>query len=218
MFSGIIESKGQVKRIERFDRDCRMTIETGNLSLEEARIGDSIAVNGVCLTAITLSKHQFSADVSFETLSCTTLSSCREGEAVNLERALSVSDRLNGHIVSGHVDGVAALINRVDDGQSIRLSFDAPQALQRYIAVKGSVTVNGISLTVNEVNEQGFGVNIVPHTAKVTTLGDIQCGDKVNIEVDILARYMERLMTFEEGQQKQTLNTAFLAKHGYIKP
>ncbi len=194
MFTGIILAVGKISAIQPRGGDCRLKIDTGKLSLEDAALGDSIAVNGVCLTAVELGAHYFCADVSNETLSRTTLGSAGMGTPVNLELALTPSTRLGGHIVSGHVDGIGSVIEKKNDGRSIRFRFKAPDNLAKYIAKKGSICINGISLTVNEVDGAVFSVNIVPHTLQETTLGDSQVATKVNLEVDLLARYMERLM------------------------
>ncbi len=197
MFTGIIQSIGKISTIERKSGDFRLKIDTGKLPLNDAQLGDSIAVNGVCLTAIELGAQYFCADVSNETWSRTTLGEAAAGTPVNLELALTPTTRMGGHIVSGHVDGVGKVIERKPDGRSVRFDIKAPDALAKYIAGKGSICINGISLTVNEVNGAVFGVNIVPHTLQETTLDDAAVGTPVNLEVDILARYMERLMKGE---------------------
>ncbi len=194
MFTGIIAAIGKITHIERKGGDCRLTINTGKLPLTDAQLGDSIAVNGVCLTAIELGKQQFSADVSNETLSRTILKNAVVGSPVNLELALTPTTRMGGHIVSGHVDGIGKLVEQKPDARSWRLSFKVPDDLAKYIAEKGSITINGISLTVNSVNGTVFSVNIVPHTLQETTLADIKVGYEVNLEVDLLARYLERLL------------------------
>lgn len=194
MFTGIILAVGKIAAIEPKAGDCRLKIATGKLPLKDARLGDSIAVNGVCLTAVELGEDCFVADVSNETLARTTLKSVKVGARVNLELALTPTTRLGGHIVSGHVDGIGAVLEKKPDGRSYRFRFKAPDNLAKYIAEKGSICINGISLTVNEVDGAVFGVNIVPHTLQETTLGDTEAGDKVNLEVDLLARYLERLM------------------------
>jgi riboflavin synthase len=175
----------------------RLSIHTGKLSLADTNLGDSIAVNGVCLTAVELGHDYFVADVSNETLSRTSLATAQIGTPVNLELALTPTTRLGGHIVSGHVDGVGTIIDKKSDGRSIRFTVQAPDELAKYIAQKGSICINGISLTVNKVNGANFDINIVPHTLKETTLNDATIGTKVNLEVDVLARYMERLMKGE---------------------
>jgi len=194
MFTGIILAVGKISAIERKAGDCRLTIATGKLPLHDVALGDSIAVNGVCLTAVELGANHFCADVSNETLSRTTLNSATVGTPVNLELALTPSTRLGGHIVSGHVDGIGAVTEKQPDARSFRFKFKAPDNLAKYIAEKGSICINGISLTVNEVDGTVFSVNIVPHTLKETTLGDAVVGTKVNLEVDLLARYLERLI------------------------
>jgi riboflavin synthase len=194
MFTGIILAIGKISAIERKAGDFRLKIDTGKLSLSEAQLGDSIAVNGVCLTAVELGVRYFCADVSNETWLRTTLSHANVGTPVNLELALTPSTRMGGHIVSGHVDGIGKVIEKKADGRSFRFKFKAPDNLAKYIAEKGSICINGISLTVNEVNGVTFGVNIVPHTLEETTLNAAVAGTEVNLEVDLLARYMERLM------------------------
>lgn len=194
MFTGIIAAIGKITQIERKGGDCRITVVTGKLPLSGVQLGDSIAVNGVCLTAIELGSQHFCADVSNETLARTTLKNAAAGMAVNLELALTPTTRMGGHIVSGHVDGLGKLVELKPDARSIRMSFKAPDELAKYIAEKGSITINGISLTVNSVNGAVFSVNIVPHTLQETTLAEIKTGDHVNLEVDLLARYLERLL------------------------
>jgi len=194
MFTGIILAIGSIAAIEPKAGDCRLKISTGKLPLADAQLGDSIAVNGVCLTAVELGRDYFYADVSNETLARTTLKTARVGTRVNLELALTPSTRMGGHIVSGHVDGIGTVLDKHSDGRSYRFRFKAPDNLAKYIAEKGSICINGISLAVNEVDGAVFGVNIVPHTLQETTLGDTEAGDKVNLEVDLLARYLERLM------------------------
>lgn len=216
MFTGIILAVGKITAIEQRAGDCRLTIDTGKLSLQEAALGDSIAVNGVCLTAIALGEHAFSADVSNETLSRTSLKTATAGTPVNLELALTPSMRLGGHIVSGHVDGIATVIDKKPDARSVRFKFKAPDHLAKYIAEKGSVCLDGISLTVNEVDGSVFGVNIVPHTLKETTLGLASPGTLVNLEVDLLARYLERLMLGRTVQAEEKVTLDLLQRSGFI--
>ncbi|RQW81203.1 MAG: riboflavin synthase [Methylococcus sp.] len=199
MFTGIIQAIGTLTRIEPRGGDARLTIATGKLPLADARLGDSIAVNGVCLTAVELGAGHFCADVSRETLALTTLGAARAGMPVNLELALLPTTRLGGHLVSGHVDGVGRIVDQRDDGRSWRFTVEAPAELARYIARKGSICLNGISLTVNEVDGAVFGINIVPHTLAETTLGTARPGDAVNLEVDLLARYLERLLLGDQA-------------------
>jgi riboflavin synthase len=194
MFTGIILAIGKIAAIDRRAGDCRLKIDTANLSLNDVLPGDSIAVNGVCLTAVELGEHFFYADVSNETLSRTILNTSTVGTSVNLELALTPSTRMGGHIVSGHVDGIGFVTEKKADGRSFRFTLKAPDNLAKYIAEKGSICINGISLTINEVKGASFSVNIVPYTMKDTTLGEAIVGAQVNLEVDLLARYMERLM------------------------
>jgi riboflavin synthase len=201
MFTGIIQSIGTLTRIEPKGGDCRLTIDTGKLPMADVKLGDSIAVSGVCLTAVELGPRHFCADVSKETLSRTTLGDAKTGTRVNLELALLPTTRLGGHLVSGHVDGVGGVVDKHGDARSVRFTIEVPAPLARYIAEKGSICVDGISLTVNEVNGARFGINIVPHTLKETTLGETEVGRRVNLEVDILARYMERLLLGDKAAE-----------------
>ncbi len=217
MFTGIILAIGSIASMQAKGGDVRIKINAGKLPIQEAQLGDSIAVNGVCLTAVELGDNFFCADVSNETLSRTTLHHAGVGSAVNLELALTPTTRLGGHIVSGHVDGMGTVIEKNNDGRSIRFRFQAPSELAKYIAEKGSICINGISLTVNEVDGAIFSVNIVPHTLKETTLGQTETGDKVNLEVDLLARYMERLMKGEAAAHCSTpITQQLLQDSGFI--
>jgi riboflavin synthase len=193
MFTGIIEAVGRLGSAETRDGDLRLRIEAGGLDLSDARLGESIAVSGVCLTVVAFDATGFSADVSNETLSLTTLGRLSAGAAVNLERALRASDRLGGHLVSGHVDGLGRVQRRWPDARSERWRFTAPSGLLRYVAAKGSICVDGVSLTVNAVDHEGFEVNLVPHTLQHTAFGATADGAEVNLEVDVIARYVERL-------------------------
>jgi riboflavin synthase len=197
MFTGIVQDVGQVTSREMRGVDARLVITTKNFDLSDTAIGDSISVQGVCLTVVSLTRDSFTADVSHETLSLTTLGELNTGSPVNLEPALRAGDRLGGHLVSGHVDGVAHVSATHSDGDSLRVKVTVPADLARYIARKGSVTVDGVSLTVNEVEGATFGVNLIPHTQTVTTLGRLQPGTRVNLEVDQMARYAERLLAAE---------------------
>ena len=199
MFTGIIQAIGSIERIETRAGDRRLLVDSGTLGLDDVREGDSIAVAGVCLTALDIDAARFAADVSNETLALTTLGRLPAGAAVNLEKALRLSDRLGGHLVSGHVDGVGTVVAIEGDARSQRWTFAAPAALARYIAVKGSVCVDGVSLTVNAVDGARFAVNLIPHTQAVTTFGQRRVGDAVNIEVDLIARYAERLGTADRA-------------------
>lgn len=193
MFTGIIQAVGHVAAREARGADARLVIDAGALDLSDVALGDSIAVAGVCLTVVAIDAARWSADVSAETLRLTTLGTLAAGDAVNLEKALRLADRLGGHLVSGHVDGVGMIVRVEDDGGSQRWTFRVPAPLARYIAVKGSVCVDGTSLTVNTVDAGTFGVTLIPHTLGATTFGARTAGDTVNIEVDLMARYAERL-------------------------
>ncbi|HIG91063.1 MAG: riboflavin synthase [Methylococcales bacterium] len=217
MFTGIILAIGKVERLEALGGDYQLTFNTGQLSLDDVNIGDSIAVNGVCLTAVELTTNSFSADVSRETLSRTTLGQAKPGTSVNLELALAPTTRLGGHFVSGHVDGLGTVLRKEQEGRSFRFDIKVPQTLGRYIAEKGSICIDGISLTVNQVAGEIFSVNIVPHTLSVTTLGAITIGDTVNIEVDVLARYLERLIQGDQSVSDDSKITALLNNAGFIK-
>lgn len=194
MFTGIVQDMGRIAALQAQGGDLRLTIEVSRLSLADARTGDSIAVSGICLTALELTSKTFSADVSNETLSLTTLGQLRLGDHVNLEPALRAGDALGGHLVSGHVDGLAEVLSVQGDARSQRVRFRVPAALSRYVARKGSVAIDGVSLTVNEVDGDVFGVNLIPHTWEVTTLGTLAPGRRVNLEIDQVARYVERLI------------------------
>jgi riboflavin synthase len=198
MFTGIIEAQGRLSHIDRVEGDARMLIVASDGFLDGAQLGDSIAVNGVCLTAVAFENQGFVADVSSETLHATTAATWQQGQAVNLEKALTPSKPLGGHMVSGHVDGIGHLMEKIEDARGWRLRFEAPKALVKYIARKGSITIDGISLTVNTVEQNQFGVMIVPHTWQHTTLGGVAVGGAVNLEVDLIARYLERLLAARE--------------------
>ena len=193
MFTGIIQAVGRLGPPEARGGDLRLRIEAGGLDLSDAQLGESIAVSGVCLTVVAFDATGFSADVSNETLSLTTLGRLQGGAAVNLERALRAGDRLGGHLVSGHVDGLGRVEKRWPDARSERWRFAAPASLLRYVAVKGSICVDGVSLTVNAVDDRGFEVNLVPHTLEHTAFGATADGAEINLEVDVIARYVERL-------------------------
>jgi len=194
MFTGIVSSIGTLVTVEQRGGDRRLLIEGGAGFLKGVKPGDSIACSGVCLTVAGLRGRRFTADVSVETLTTTTARSWHAGTALNLEKALTLAQPLGGHLVSGHVDGVGRLAGRKAEGRSVRLNFTVPPGLSRYIARKGSICVDGVSLTVNSVRGGGFGVNIVPHTLRQTTLGRLSPGDPVNLEVDLLVRYLEKLI------------------------
>lgn len=193
MFAGIVQAVGSIERVEPLQQGVRLTIDAGALGLADTAIGDSIAVSGACLTAVSISGSRFAADVSRETLACTT--GLAAPGFVNLEKSLRLDARIGGHLVTGHVDGVGDVVALEPAGESVRLVLRAPQALARYIARKGSVTIDGVSLTVNRVDDVQFEVNLIPHTLSVTTLGRLAPGARVNLEVDLLARYVERILS-----------------------
>lgn len=200
MFTGIIQAVGRIHEYEARGADARMVLHAGSLDLSDVAVGDSIAVNGVCLTAVALTPASFTVDVSAETLRCTT--GFVPGAEVNLEKAMRPSDRLGGHIVSGHVDGVGTVASFEPAGESHLLAIDAPAELARYIAAKGSITVQGVSLTVNRVEGMRFFINLIPHTLAMTTLQHLQPGSRVNLEIDMVARYVERLTQFMNPSDK----------------
>jgi riboflavin synthase len=195
MFTGIVQAVGTVRLVAPKGGDVELTIDAGELGLDSVAVGDSISVNGCCLTATNIEGSTFKADVSRETLSVATLRDWRTGTRVNLEKALCAGQALGGHYVTGHVDGIATVVGMEDDGRSHRVTFEVPVELARYVARKGSVAIDGVSLTVNEVEGPRFAVNLIPHTLTVTTLGDYRTGTRVNVEVDIIARYLERLVS-----------------------
>lgn len=194
MFTGIVRGIGLVVAASGADDGLELTIDAGNLALAPWRVGDSVCVAGVCLTAMRIDGRQFAAGISRETLSCTNLGLLVPSAPVNLEPALAAGQPLGGHYVTGHVDGVALVAGIREDAGSLRLAIEAPRELARYLAPKGSVTLDGVSLTINELAEHRFGVNLVPHTRAATTLGAVTVGQRVNIEIDVLARYLERLL------------------------
>lgn len=219
MFTGIIQAVGSIASMQDVGGDKRVRLNTNNLPLADVELGDSIAVSGVCLTVIEKHSDGFSADVSGETLSRTGLGDLKKSSAVNLEKAVTPTTALGGHLVSGHVDGIGEIIKRQADARSVQFSVRAPAALARYIAEKGSICIDGISLTVNAVNGDVFELNIVPHTLKQTTMGGFDVGTKVNLEVDIIARYLERLLLGDRAAQTNTngteLTRQFLAENGF---
>lgn len=217
MFTGIIEAVGEVVALEPRGGDLRLRVRSGKLPLEGIQLGDSIATSGVCLTVVDLPGDGYWVDVSAETLSCTTLRDWALGQRVNLERALTPTTRLGGHLVSGHVDGVGEVLERRDDARSVRFTLRTPAGLARYVAAKGSICVDGVSLTVNAVDGDRFELNIVPHTLAETTLAEFQPGRRVNLEVDVIARYLERLLLGERAAEpgKGGITREFLAEHGF---
>lgn len=202
MFTGIIQTVGHIQSLQKIGGDIRLSIEVNGLPMHDVELGESVAVSGVCLTVVAFDANVFAADVSNETLSRTTLESLDVGDKVNLERALQASSRIGGHWVSGHVDGIALVHSIVEDARSQRWRFTADKSLLRYIAEKGSVAVNGVSLTVNQADFEGFEVNLVPHTIEHTNFSALTKDSPVNIEVDLMARYVERLMQFNVENRK----------------
>jgi riboflavin synthase len=219
MFTGIIEALGTIRQLQRSQGDIQLEIASGELDLTDVRLGDSIAVNGVCLTVTAVQAQSFVADVSVETMDYTSIGQLQSGDAVNLEKALTPSSRLGGHIVSGHVDGVGEIIERFDDARSMRMWVKAPSELARYIAHKGSITVDGVSLTVNKIAGSDFELNIIPHSAERTLLVSYRPGRLVNLEVDLIARYLERLLTADKdnGDSGAGVTMAQLAESGFLK-
>jgi riboflavin synthase len=219
MFTGIIQAIGSISAIEPRGGDTRLRIHTGKLDLTDVKMGDSIAVNGVCLTAVALPGDGFWADVSEESLEKTTLAQLQLKQRVNLEKALTPTTRLGGHLVSGHVDGVGEVIARKPAARSVQFSIRAPDALAKYIAHKGSICVDGTSLTVNAISGAVFELNIVPHTLQETIMDEYQPGRQVNLEVDLIARYLERLLLGEHAADPnaQGISMELLAEHGYLK-
>jgi len=197
MFTGIVQAMGAIVRVEPRGGDTRLVIDMGGLDASDIAIGDSVCVSGVCLTAVEIDVADVAVDISTETLSRTTLGGLKIGDCVNLEKSLRLSDRLGGHLVSGHVDGVGRVVAIEPDARSQRWTFEVPSGLSRYIAAKGSVCIDGVSLTVNEVAANRFGVNLIPHTIGATTFQYKRVGDAVNIEVDLIARYLERLRSVD---------------------
>lgn len=194
MFTGIIQAIGRVKSKTIYDKGAVFTFISNNLDFSTVAIGDSIAVNGVCLTAIQVDGDGFTADISQETLNCSILGDLSANDEINLEKSLRFNQGIDGHLVSGHVDGQGKVVDKTTEGTSTRFKINAPKSLVKYIALKGSITINGVSLTVNDVKGSTFDVNIVPHTLTVTTLGQLNTGDSANLEVDIIARHLEQLI------------------------
>jgi len=213
MFTGIIKDKGTIGAMDKRGGDVRLSVRSGGLPWSDYEVGESIAVNGVCLTAVALHPDGFDTDVSVETLDVTGLGGLAVGSPVNLEPAISLGERLGGHLVSGHVDCTGKVVTRTTDARSIRLEIEIPKEYARYVAKKGSVCMDGVSLTVNEVSGNTFDLNIIPHTAEVTIIDDYAVGTVVNIEVDLLARYLERLL----DKDGDGLSIDFLKAHGYAR-
>lgn len=218
MFTGIVEEMGVVKAVERTLAGARLAVLASTV-MDDLGVGDSVSVNGACLTVVSRDEREFTVDVSTETLSVTSLSSLAPGAPVNLERAMKIHQRIGGHLVSGHVDGVGAVRSRRQDGNTLTLTIETSKDILRYCIPKGSITVDGISLTINELTDRSFGVAIIPHTAKVTTLGLKQPGDAVNLEPDLIGKYVERLLQ-ERGQvtakSAPVIDKDYLQKRGLI--
>lgn len=213
MFTGIIAAVGKVESMTPSGGDLRLKIDAGQLDLADVRLGDSIATNGVCLTVVEMTGSHLSFDVSRESLDRTSLGQAKPGSSINLEKAMAVGDRLGGHIVSGHVDGLGKVVVMEPSARSVKFRFEVPANLERYIAEKGSICIDGTSLTVNQVGPGWFEVNIIPHTMQETIISDYQTGTVVNLEVDLIARYLERLLP---GQDDKGVSHDTLAKHGFI--
>jgi riboflavin synthase len=215
MFTGIIEETGTVREIISRGNSCTLKVGAKTV-LEDMKLGDSISVNGVCLTVTEITSSTFSADISLETLRISNLKSLRSGDLVNLERSLKLTDRLGGHLVLGHVDGTGQILSKQVKENTIFLTISAPEELLCYIVPKGSIAVDGISLTVIQTSSNGFSVAIVPFTAAKTTLGFKKVGDTVNLETDILGRYVEKLLQGRPESKRRSIDLAFLAEHGFL--
>jgi len=213
MFTGIIQAQGSIKEIRSSNEGAIFVLNSNSLDLSVVSIGDSIAVNGVCLTVTQLDENSFSADVSQETLNCTTFSQSKKGQNVNFEKSLRLDQGIDGHVVSGHVDGIGNVKSIAIEGESMRMKIKVDDNLVKYIAKKGSICINGVSLTVNKIDGNIFDVNIVPHTFSVTTLDELKVNSQVNIEIDIIARHIEQLLNHKTGAR---INKALLIKNGYL--
>lgn len=222
MFTGIVETVGEIKQVSARQGDITLCVDSKNMSLDDVQLGDSIATNGVCLTVTTISKGCFWANVSRETVSCSTFKEAHAGQKVNLEKALTLQSRLGGHIVAGHVDGVGEIQQLRNDGNSVYVCIAAPEDIAPYIAHKGSICVDGVSLTVNGVNGNEFELNLIPHTAEHSTATAWKVGQQLNLEADLVARHIERLLQFQQNtpapKKESALNQAFLAENGFLKP
>lgn len=216
MFTGLIQSIGEITELKRDNNDLRIRIDSRGLDMDIVKLGDSIAVNGVCLTVVGFDNSSFRADVSAETLANTTLGNWASGQKVNMEKALTFSQPLGGHLVSGHVDGTGKILARNQDGRSVQFSIEAPKELEKYIARKGSICIDGTSLTVNTVKPGQFEINIVPHTLDQTIIHQYQPGVLVNLEVDLIARYLEQMLI--SGETSQGVSLQSLQEYGFIKP
>lgn len=215
MFTGIVEEVGKIKKIERNTVSAKLSIEADKV-LQEVKEGDSIAVNGICLTVTSFTKNSFTADVMHETMNRTTLGKLKENSPVNLERALSVMGRFGGHMVSGHIDGRGKIVGIEKDDNAVLFTIETTEKILRYIVEKGSIAINGISLTVARVDRKNFTVSVIPHTLRVTSLGSFQKGDEVNLENDIVGKYIEKLLGLSYPEKKEsTLTMDFLIKNGF---
>lgn len=215
MFTGIIEAVGTLRKTFQADGEWHFEIAVGDLNVSDVSLGDSIAVSGCCLTVVSKSSNSFSADVSNETLRCTALGELSNGDRVNLEKAMRATDRFGGHIVSGHVDGVGKVTAIETESKSLKITFRVPSPLSRFVAAKGSICIDGISLTVNEVNGNYFSVNVIPHTQLETVVKEYKVGRSVNIEVDLIARYLERLFEGKGAENNKGVDLEFLKTNGY---
>ena len=213
MFAGIIQAQGNIKEIRSSNKGAVFVLNSNSLDLSDVSIGDSIAVNGVCLTVTQLDDNSFSADVSLETLNCTTFSQLKKGQNINLEKSLRLDQGIDGHLVSGHVDGVGKVTSITIEGESIRMKIKVDDNLVKYIAKKSSICINGVSMTVNEIDGNVFSVNIIPHTFSVTTLDELKVNSQVNIEIDIIARHIEQLLNHKTSAR---IDKALLIKNGYL--
>ncbi len=216
MFTGIVQSMGTIRQVLRQGPDITLLLDRGDLRTADVHVGDSVAVNGVCLTVASMDDAWLSFDISAETVSRSTFSELQSGNKVNLELALLPSTRIGGHFMTGHVDGVGECVERIPVGRSVKLRFRAPDSLSRFVAEKGSIAVDGVSLTVNAVEDSVFEVNIVPYTLDATTLGQSTVGQRVHLEVDLIARYIERLLRAEEDSKTTGVDEEFLYKHGFV--
>jgi riboflavin synthase len=218
MFTGLIQDIGKIQSIERRGGGVSLTIST-QIDLGHTKIGDSISVDGTCLTVVKLSGRTFTVEASPETLQRTTLANAKDGQPVNLEMPLKMSDPLGGHFVSGHVDGTGEIVETISEGNSVRYRFRVPMEISRYLIEKGSIAVDGISLTVTGCHDGGFSVSIIPHTGQATTLGKKRVGDLVNIENDMIAKYVEKFVRQEDGPKRESsrIDAVFLAKHGFTR-
>jgi riboflavin synthase len=217
MFTGIIEAVGRIKKIEPVGGDMRLHVDVGSLEMGDVQLGDSIAVNGVCLTAIEFDNKHFVADVSNETITLTSLKDLGIASEVNLEKALLPTTRLGGHLVSGHGDGLGEVLSIKEESRSVQLIIKAPEELKHYIAMKGSICIDGTSLTVNKITNADFEINIVPHTQQQTIIKNYKPGTKVNLEVDLIARYLERLLMKQDDNKGEGVTLDTLAKAGFVK-